>query len=81
MAQTKAKTTESRKAPGFVEPGVLYRLEEAMGRLGWADAAMRTARRNGLKVMYLGNRGYVMGEELIGYISRHAAAEHRSVGN
>ena len=64
---------------GFIEPGVLYRIDEAKRRLGWEETALRTARGKGLKVMYLGNRAYVRGEALIEYIERNSKSQHRSV--
>jgi len=54
---------------GVIRPDELYPLAAAKTRLGWGAAAMRSARRNGLAVMYAGGRGYITGSEIIRYIT------------
>jgi sugar/nucleoside kinase (ribokinase family) len=58
---------------GFIEPQILYRLPEAMRRLGWGAHAMRAARRAGLTVRYAGRCGFVLGRDIIDYIERRNA--------
>jgi hypothetical protein len=59
-----------QRLPGEVHPGVLYRADELKGRMGWSDAALRAARRRGLVVRREGKRAYVLGEDVITYITR-----------
>jgi hypothetical protein len=46
----------------------LYRLDEAKARLGWGAAAMRQARRRGLRVRYAGRNAYLLGRDIIAHI-------------
>jgi dienelactone hydrolase len=59
--------------PGEIRADSLYTLDEARQRTGLGQAALRTARRNGLKVKRIGRRGYVFGADLIEYF--------RNIGN
>lgn len=54
---------------GCIEPGVLYRLDEAKARMGWRDAGFRAAIRAGLKVYRAGKRVYILGSDLIEYVT------------
>ena len=58
----------SKTTPHLIAADELYRMDEAQERLGLGVAAMRTARKNGLRVCYLGGRAFVSGRELIRYI-------------
>ena len=61
--------TTCEAGPGeFVAEGEMYTLPEARRRTGWGIAAMRAARRDGLKIYRVGRRGYVSGAFLISYI-------------
>lgn len=62
--------TATKAAPSSIEADVLYHLEEFKSRLGWSHHAMRTARRSGLKVRYVGGRAYVMGRDFFDYLDR-----------
>lgn len=46
----------------------LYVLDEFKAVMKWGDRAMRSARRDGLKVRYVGGRAYVLGEDVIEWI-------------
>lgn len=59
------------EAPGIICPDELYHLEEAKQRLRWNLTAMRTARRNGLRIRYCGGRGYLLGSDIQAYIAAH----------
>jgi hypothetical protein len=59
------------QAPGVIAIAELYHLEEAKARLRWNETAMRTARRNGLKIRYCGGRGYVFGSDIHSYIAEN----------
>ncbi|MBC7856468.1 MAG: hypothetical protein IAF94_23810 [Pirellulaceae bacterium] len=54
--------------PGTVEPETLYTLDEIKARLRWSLHSMRQARRRGLKVRYVGGRGFVHGQAVIDFI-------------
>lgn len=54
--------------PGEVHHGALYRADELKARMGWSDSALRSARRHGLKVRYVGKRAYVLGEDVISFM-------------
>lgn len=56
-----------------IRPGELYTLNEAMRRLCWQRHAMREARRNGLKVIRQGTRGYVLADHILEYFKRIAS--------
>ena len=52
-------------APGVIEPGNLYLVDEVRQRLRVGDKAWKQMRRDGLRVTYAGRRAYVLGDELI----------------
>jgi len=70
-----ATKTKAPKAPGIISPAELYHLDEAKDRLRWNVTAMRTARRNGLKIRYAGGRGYLLGADILAYIDQHGRSE------
>ena len=57
-------------ASGAVVPGAIYRLDELKARMGWRDAAFRAAVRAGLKIYRSGKRIYVLGTDLIEFVTR-----------
>jgi hypothetical protein len=61
-------TSTGLPAPGFIEPANLYTLDEVRARLGWKEQAFRTARRQGLRILRHGNRGFVRGSEIIRFL-------------
>lgn len=58
--------------PGAITGDELYTLDEIRQRLGLGVAAMRSARRQGLRVRRIGRRGFVLGKDLISYVDRVA---------
>lgn len=64
--------THRQAPPGAIRHDELYTLDEASARLGWGDAARRAARRRGLKVFRSGKRNYVLGSDLLAFITREA---------
>ena len=64
----KPPTNGALPPPGVIEPQMLYTLDEVKARTGFGDAAMRTARRAGLRVVYCNKRGFVKGADMIDYI-------------
>ena len=57
---------------GEISADKLYTLAAIKWRLGLGAAALRTARRAGLRVRRIGRRGYVLGRDLIDYIDSQA---------
>jgi len=55
---------------GSVDLDTLYRLDEAKARMGWRDAAFRAAVRAGLKVYRSGKRSFLLGSDLIAFVTR-----------
>lgn len=55
-----------------IEPGVLYGLNEASDRLGWGRHAMRSARKEGMKVIRFANRGYLLGDDIIEFFKNQS---------
>ena len=64
--------TTATREPGEISADRLYTLQEIENRLGLGRAAMRTARRQGLRVRRIGRRGYVLGRDMIDYVDRVA---------
>ena len=54
--------------PGEIRADAIYTLHELQQRTGLGQAALRTARRRGLKIKRIGRRGYVLGRDLIAYL-------------
>ncbi len=61
---------DNNTPPGVVAPTDLYHVDELLARLKWSKHAWRTARRQGLRVLRAGGRAYVLGSDLIAYLSR-----------
>lgn len=57
---------------GPIEPHILYPQPDLSARSGMGVGALRTARRNGLKVLYIAGRAYIMGRDFIAYIEANA---------
>ena len=68
----KTPTTErqSTGVPGAIIPDAIYRLDEVKARMGWRDAAFRAAVRAGLTTHRSGKRLYVLGSDLIAYVTK-----------
>jgi hypothetical protein len=68
--KSKPKADAQNVAPGFIEPTVLYRADEAQRRLRLGAWAWRQMRRDGLAVLRVNGRAFVMGSALIEFIER-----------
>ena len=55
---------------GEIIPDALYRLDAVKTRMGWRDAAFRAAVRAGLKTHRSGKRLYVLGSDLVAFVTR-----------
>lgn len=69
---SKSPTTERQSSgdPGAIIPDAIYRLDELKARMGWRDAAFRAAVRAGLKTHRSGKRLYVLGSDLIYFVTK-----------
>ena len=56
---------------GEIAPSSLYRLDEIQSRSGMGNVAIRTMRRQGLPVLYMGGRGYILGEDFISHVRKY----------
>ena len=62
------------KAPsaGPIENGASYSLEDFKARTRWSNHAIRTAKRNGLRVILTGGTGFVRGDDFNDYLKKLA---------
>jgi hypothetical protein len=58
--------------PGLITADSLYTLEELGARLRLGKAALRQARRKGLKIRRIGRRAYVLGRDVIEWFDKSA---------
>lgn len=59
----------SQMVPGAIVSDAIYRVDEAKARMGWRDAAFRSACRAGLKTYRVGKRVYVAGCDLAAFVT------------
>lgn len=59
---------------GEIEPHILYDLARFKSVTGNGEAAIRKMRRKGLKVSYLGRKGYIHGRDFIEFVQSSATA-------
>lgn len=64
-------------AVGVINPDQLYTLKEFTRRLGIRAATLRSARRAGLRVLYVHKHGYVYGRDWIEYVLRSHESRSR----
>jgi len=62
-------TAERRTKNGSIAADELLTLAAVKERLGLGVAAMRTARRRGLKVRRIGSLSFVLGRDIIDYVT------------
>ena len=55
---------------GVVYGPAAYSLEAFMDRLDVGEAWLRSRRREGLRVCYVGNRGFVIGDDFLEHLIR-----------
>ena len=67
-AETSPAKPGAGSAPGVISEQEIYRLGEAVARLGWSQSALRSARRRGLKVLRSGKRAYLSGREIVRFL-------------
>jgi hypothetical protein len=59
---------------GPIEPGVFYPMAAFQPLVGFGDSAMRAARKNGLRVIYLHKRPFVLESDFISYLTEAGTA-------
>ena len=60
---------------GAIFPEAMYRLPATRELMGWGSAGLRSARRKGLRVFYVGRSAFIRGADLIAHVEQHATAE------
>ena len=60
------------QAPGVIESQHVYTLREFQARSGMGEAALRTARRVGLKAVRFKNRSFVRGADFLAFLDKVA---------
>jgi hypothetical protein len=73
IPQQRSFTGHSPGVPGAIIPDAIYRLDEVKSRMGWRDAAFRAAVRAGLKIYRSGKRTYVLGTDLVAFVTKGEA--------
>lgn len=70
--RSRSRATEEQPSGGggAIDPAALYRLDELKRRVGWRDAAFRAAVRAGLTIHRSGKRVFIVGSDLIAFITR-----------
>ncbi|WP_339742627.1 hypothetical protein [uncultured Rubinisphaera sp.] len=63
---------------GEIRQDASYSLDEFRKRTGLKHAALRTARSNGLNVIYRHNRAYVLGEDWLKYLKSQSENPERA---
>jgi len=66
--------------PGVIKPDEFYTLDELKRRLRFRDAALRAARRQGLRVYRVHGRGFVLGQDWIDYVLKAHGREETNGG-
>ncbi len=57
---------------GPIRADEVYALDDFLARVRWSQAALRTARRDGLKVIRAGGVGFVRGKDFFALLARIA---------
>jgi hypothetical protein len=73
------RSSEKRapRAPGVIRVDELYTLDEFRSRTGLGEQWLRTARRSGLRVLYLGGRAFIRGRDFVDFLEKSAGDEFR----
>lgn len=70
MTAKSSNTTGRPPTPGVIADGETYRLDEFRRRSGMGEWAMRQARRQGLRVLKVGNLAFVRGSDFWAFAER-----------
>lgn len=60
-----------------IQAGVSYPQSTFSSITGLQKAALRTARRKGLRVRYVGSRAFILGDDWLRFVAEHGDDEHR----
>lgn len=60
------------RSPGVISEHELYALDELKARMRWTDSSLRSARRQGLRVLRFSKRRYVQGRDVMQFLEQHA---------
>jgi hypothetical protein len=74
---TRSAEKRAPRAPGVIRIDELYTLDEFRSRTGLGEQWLRTARRTGLRVLYLGGRAFVRGRDFVDFLEKSAGDEFR----
>ncbi len=72
-------TERQQPASGQIMADSLYTLDELKSRLGLGSHAMRTARRSGLRVRYVGRRAFVLGRDVLEFVEQTGKVSKQGV--
>jgi len=64
----------------YIEPDVLYSKEEIQARMGQGPDAMRLAFKKGLKAHKWGNHKYLLGKEVIEWVTKNGMESSNGSG-
>ena len=79
MASPKKLSSQNpSRSPGVVSGDDIYTLDEFSLRTRLGDAALRQARRDGLRIVYIHGRGFISGQEWLRYLTAKQSAHYQS---
>lgn len=64
-----ARRQLGKRRPGVIRPAEMYRSDEIMARMGWAESAFDAARKRGLVTFRKGKRVFVRGSDVIAFVT------------
>ena len=64
----KQRCNKMKPKTGPIQKDTVYPKASFMGRIGWGEFAMRSARRSGLKVIRAGKSVFIRGEDFIDWL-------------
>ena len=67
--------SKHQAAPGLISVLELYALDELKLRMRWTNSSLRSARRNGLRLLGFGKRRYARGRDVIRFLESQAAEQ------
>lgn len=66
-----------RRPPGVIRDGAVYTLAEVRSRLGVAEAGVRQARTNGLRLITFGRQKFALGSDVLKFFEALAEKQGR----
>ena len=68
-------TTSTAEHCGEIQGHILYCLDRFKAITGFGQYALREARKKGLRVQYVGKRGYILGRDFHEFVARNGRAQ------